>query len=147
MGLFSRTKSSAPPVAEAAPPRRPASGGDHQVGASLVIHGELRFSGRLQFDGQIDGHLVAEPLAGSIVILGPNGRVNGRIEADTVVIAGQVRGPIRAHRQLEVRSGARIVGDLAYRDLQIQHGATVEGMLRSMDGAQVALKLVANSRT
>ena len=54
---------------------------------------------------------------------------------------------MRASLRVDVLAGAKVSGDLAYRDLQIQHGAVVTGSLRPIEGEQVALKLVANSRT
>ena len=142
MGLFDRAKDPEAPAATSVP----RSAGTHRVGAGALFTGDLRFSGRLEFDGRIAGSIVAEPMAGSCVVIGPNGQVRGRIEAESIVIHGQVDGPIRAHARLDVQSGARVVGDIGYRDLQIQHGAVVEGALKSLDGQPVALKLVANSR-
>ena len=93
------------------------------------------------------GKVVAETAEGSEVIVTGSGRVQGQITAATVIIAGTVQGPVRASLRLDVLAGAKVSGDLAYRDLQIQHGAVVTGSLRPIEGEQVALKLVANSRT
>lgn len=118
----------------------------HRIGAGATLEGTLRFSGRLEVEGTFVGVLTAEPPEGSEVVVMVHGRVEGKITAATIVIHGTVDGPVRSTLRLEVHDGARLRGDVTYRDLQIQHGAIVEGSLEPIDGDQVALKLVANSR-
>jgi len=118
----------------------------HRIGEGARVDGTLRFSGRLEIDGTVAGSVIAEGDGSSEVVVGPKGLVQGEISAATVAIAGTVQGPVRATLRLDVLSGARLVGDVTYRDLQIQHGAVVEGSLKANEGEQVALKLVANSR-
>jgi cytoskeletal protein CcmA (bactofilin family) len=117
----------------------------HRVGEGATFEGTLRFSGRLEIEGTVVGAVVAEADGGEVLV-GPKGRVQGEIRAATVVISGSVLGPVRASVRLDVLAGARLVGDIGYRDLQIQHGAVVEGSLKPLESEQVALKLVANSR-
>jgi cytoskeletal protein CcmA (bactofilin family) len=118
----------------------------HQIGPGATFEGTLRFSGRLQVDGTILGAVIADPAEGSEVVVSTDGRVEGRISAATVIISGTAHGPIEATVRLDVLAGARLRGDIDYRDLQIQHGAVVEGTLKPIGTDQVALKLVANSR-
>lgn len=126
--------------------RRAEGEGYHQIGRGATVEGTLRFSGRLELQGSVVGAVIADPIDGSELIVGPQGRVEGRIEAAVVLIAGEVQGPIRCSLRLDVRAGARVDGDIVYKDLQIQHGAIVQGSLQPIQGEQVALKLVANSR-
>ena len=123
-------------------------GAGHRIGAGAVFEGTLRFSGRIEIEGTVSGDLVADAAAeDSEVVVAGAGRVQGRITAAHVVISGTVEGPVRASVRLDVLAGAKVSGDLTYRDLQIQHGAVVTGSLQPIEGEQVALKLVANSRT
>jgi cytoskeletal protein CcmA (bactofilin family) len=110
------------------------------------VEGTVRFSGRLEVEGKVAGSLVAEPEEGSVVVVGPQGCVQGQVNAAVVEISGIVQGPVRATVRLDILAGARVDGELLYRDLQVQHGAVVEGSLKPIEGEQVALKLVANSR-
>ena len=118
----------------------------HKVGEGAVFEGALRFGGRLEIVGTVIGTIIAEPVEGSEVVVAAGGRVQGPISAATVVVSGTVEGPVRSSVRLDVLAGARLDGDVTYRDLQIQHGAIVEGSLKPIEGEQVALKLVANSR-
>ena len=129
--------------------QRRSGGAGHKVGAGAVFEGTLRFSGRIEIEGRVSGTIVADADAAGeseVVVAGP-GLVQGQISAARVVIAGTVEGPVRASVRLDVLAGAKVSGDLTYRDLQIQHGAVVTGSLQPIAGEQVALKLVANSRT
>ena len=118
----------------------------HRIGEGGHLEGTFRFSGRLEIDGTVSGSVVAEGDSASEVVVGPAGKVQGGIDAATIAIAGTVHGPVRSSLRLDVLAGARVVGDLTYRELQIQHGAVVEGSLKPIESGQVALKLVANSR-
>jgi cytoskeletal protein CcmA (bactofilin family) len=118
----------------------------HRVGEGASFEGTLRFSGRLEIDGTVIGAVIADNAGAGEVVVGQKGRVHGEITAATVVIAGAVQGPVRCSVRLDVLAGAKLEGDIVYRDLQIQHGALVEGSLKPLEGEQVALKLVANSR-
>lgn len=122
------------------------AGTTHRVGAGATFEGTLRFSGRLQIEGTILGAVIASPLEGSEVVLSAEGRVEGSIRAGTVIISGTVQGPVQSIERLDILAGAKVRGDIDYRDLQIQHGAVVEGSLKAVGSDQVALKLVANSR-
>ncbi len=118
----------------------------HCIGEGATLEGTFRFTGRLEVDGTVAGSVIAEPEDGGEVIVGPKGRVRGQVSAAVVEIAGEVQGPVRSSGRLDILPGARVYGDLVYRDLQVQHGAVVEGSLKPLEGDQVPLKLVANSR-
>lgn len=123
------------------------SGGPvHRIGAGATIEGTVRFSGRLEIEGTVLGVVIADPAEGSEVVVGSKGRVQGEISAESIVVSGRVEGPVRSSVRLDILAGARLEGDVGYRDLQIQHGAIVEGSLKPLESEQVALKLVANSR-
>lgn len=123
-----------------------AGGAGHRIGAGATFEGILRFSGRLEIEGTVIGAVIADPAEGSEVVVRAKGRIQGQVSAATVVISGAVEGPVRSSLRLDVLAGARLTGDVSYRDLQIQHGAIVAGSLAPIEGEQVALKLVANSR-
>ena len=118
----------------------------HRIGEGATLEGTLRFSGRLEIDGTVAGSIIAEPEDGGEVVVGPKGSVQGQLSAAVIEVAGKVQGPVRSSRRLDILPGARVHGDLVYRDLQVQHGAIVEGSLKPLEGDQVPLKLVANSR-
>ena len=118
----------------------------HRIGEGAMLEGTLRFKGRIEIDGTVAGTVIADPEEGGEVVIGPKGSVQGEVRAAVVEVAGEIQGPVRSSARLDILPGARVHGDLVYRDLQIQHGAVVEGSLKPLEGDQVPLKLVANSR-
>lgn len=118
----------------------------HRIGPGARVDGTVRFSGRLEVEGRVDGSILAGEGRGNAVRVTASGRVDGAIEAAVVHVAGMVNGPIRATRRLYVQSGARLNGDVLYRDLQLEYGALVTGSLKSYDSDEAALKLVAVGR-
>ncbi|MDO4906056.1 MAG: polymer-forming cytoskeletal protein [Lautropia sp.] len=118
----------------------------HRIGRGALVEGSLRFSGRLEVEGRVNGAIIAEDARGGAVRVASTGHVEGEIEAAVVQVAGTVRGPIRASKRLYVQSGARLDGELLYRDLQLEFGALVTGSLKSYDSDDVGLKLVAIGR-
>jgi len=80
-----------------------------------VVHGQV------QGDGQIDGMLM----------IGPDCLWVGNIEADVVIVKGRVEGDIHARFKLEVRSSARIKGNLTSPLVAIAEGAVAQGQISS----------------
>jgi cytoskeletal protein CcmA (bactofilin family) len=78
---------------------------------NFVVHG------RVDGDGNIDG----------VLMIGDAALWVGNIEADMVIVKGRVEGNIRARFKLEVRSSARIKGDLSSPLIAIADGAVVQG--------------------
>jgi cytoskeletal protein CcmA (bactofilin family) len=78
---------------------------------NYVVHG------RVEGDSDIDG----------VLLIGPDGLWIGNIVADMVIVKGRVEGDIHAHFKVEVRSGARIKGNLSGPLIAIAEGAVVQG--------------------
>ncbi len=116
------------------------------VGAGTVVDGGLTFAGRLRIDGTVTGLVCARPLAGSLLEIGPSGRVVGGASVESIVVAGMLGGEVCAEQRIEILPGARVDARIRYRDVQIHHGATVGGSLAAIDGDQNALKIAATRR-
>jgi cytoskeletal protein CcmA (bactofilin family) len=59
--------------------------------------------------------------------VGASGVLNADVEAGEVIVMGAVEGTIRAQRRLELRKGARVVGDIAAPILMIEEGVHFHG--------------------
>lgn len=110
------------------------------LGGEIIVNGNISGQGDLHIDGEIDGDV-----AGATVIIGPNGRVRGNIQADRATVAGYVEGTITADT-LIVEKSARVAGDLSYASVSIETGAQVEGRLTQRGGPGPGeLQLVSNN--
>jgi cytoskeletal protein CcmA (bactofilin family) len=63
------------------------------------------------------------------VAVGEPARVRASIEADSVVIAGEVKGDIAARSKITLERTARVTGDLCTPGIVIQEGAKLEGRI------------------
>lgn len=98
------------------------------VDREVELTGDVHFSGGLQVLGRISGRLLGSgPL--SVFILQRGARVQGSIEAEHVIIDGEVTGPVLARRTLIVRSNGLICGPISYMRMSVEDGGRVHGML------------------
>ncbi|MEO8848679.1 MAG: polymer-forming cytoskeletal protein, partial [Casimicrobiaceae bacterium] len=129
---------------EAAPQKRL----DSLIGAGTIVRGDLLFTGGLRVDGCVEGNVsTADGQTGTLVI-SEHARIDGEVRVSHVVINGTVTGPVNATEYLELQPKARIVGDVAYRKLEMHMGAVIEGRLAHSEsepatGSVVELKRVA----
>lgn len=96
----------------------------HSLGANTRVRGDISFEKGMLVEGCVDGVLTGA--AGSALAVGKNGQVNGGIHADTVLIEGNVHGPIQAQR-IVLTPASQVKGDLIAQCVDIQAGATFEG--------------------
>jgi cytoskeletal protein CcmA (bactofilin family) len=95
------------------------------LGPSFSISGELRCGESLRIDGKVKGEVYCEQQ----ISIGEKGCVHATIDADTVVIGGEVEGDIKARRKITLESSARVTGDLSTPGIVIQEGARLEGRI------------------
>lgn len=104
------------------PAPAPASAGLVSVLATdLVITGKVMSEGTVELHGQIDGELAA-----TNVVIGHDGRMQGRVQAGQVDLRGRMDGQIDSG-SLTLRATARLRADTISARLVIEAGAEVEG--------------------
>lgn len=117
---------------------------DSLIGAGTHIDGNINFSGGLRVDGHITGNITAVGDKPSTLVLSDQAIVEGKIQVSHAVINGTVAGAIYGTEYVELQPKARISGDVHYKSMEIQLGASVDGMLhRLLDNAQLENKVVA----
>jgi len=111
-------------MADTAPRRQP---------PPLILRRDAEFSGIVVLPraARIDGRVSGTVLASGLVWLGETARVQARIEAEEVVVAGEVEGPVAARKRVELLATARLHGDLVTPRLTLAEGALLEGRCRA----------------
>jgi cytoskeletal protein CcmA (bactofilin family) len=100
------------------------------IGPSTSIRGELTggdsvdLAGTLEGDSRVEGHFRVREGA----------RVSGRIEAASLLVAGEIKAPALVAEKIEVRASARVEGDLHARVIAIAEGAVFEGGVHMRGG-------------
>ncbi len=100
------------------------------VGTDVKIRGDVEASADLHVDGSINGDIVCASL-----VQGEGSLIEGSIRAETARLSGTVKGTINA-QELIILKSARIEGDVHYKALTIEHGATVDGRFAPDAGKQ-----------
>lgn len=78
------------------------------IGVGSNFRGTLMVSGTLRIDGELDGDILnCERLE-----IGEHGVMRADIEVKEALIEGRVQGNIRALGTIELKSGARVEGDI-----------------------------------
>ena len=109
---------------------------DSLIGIGTHVVGDINFSGGLRIDGHVRGNITATGDKPSTLMLSDQASIEGKIKVSHAVINGTVVGPVHADEYLELQAKARVSGDVYYRALEIQLGATIEGMLLHQDHVQ-----------
>jgi cytoskeletal protein CcmA (bactofilin family) len=84
--------------------------------------GQLKVSGAIAIDGQVEGELSAER-----IVVHEGGVVNATVEGNTVVIAGTVKGDIYARNELEILPSGVVHGSVTAPAISVRRGGRVEG--------------------
>ena len=99
------------------------------VADNMAIKGDVLFSGGLRVDGRIDGNVVSESNTNGLLVLSEAGTINGSVRTYDAVINGTISGDLEVEHFLELQANARVTGNITYRQLQLECGATVDGKL------------------
>ncbi|MFK7913713.1 MAG: polymer-forming cytoskeletal protein [Pseudomonadales bacterium] len=106
-----------------------AASGVTLIAPSTRMHGDLHFTEQLFVNGRVQGNVYAEPDSGATVVVSQQGSVAGEIRVPNVVINGTIEGDVYASGKLELAANARVKGNVYYKLIEMQLGATVEGQL------------------
>lgn len=88
-----------------------------------VFEGQVAVQGQTRIEGIVRGTLRGT----GRLELGPEARVEGRVECEEVCSEGAVLGPIAAHRRVELRPGSILEGDLVTPLAQVSDRAVWTG--------------------
>ena len=95
------------------------------IGAGLVVMGRVRGTGDMRVDGVLEGEISLD----GDVSLGATSNVVAPVRGRSVDIEGELVGNVVAERDLTVRAGGRVRGDVRAARLAIEDGAVIDGVL------------------
>lgn len=96
---------------------------DTIIGKNTVLTGTIKAVGIFRVDGSIEGDIESK----GDVVIGESGKVTGNVIAKQIVIAGEIRGNVKADDILEILSEGKLFGDISVGKLIINDGANFEG--------------------
>jgi cytoskeletal protein CcmA (bactofilin family) len=111
---------------------------NHSAVTGVIEHG-CEFEGKLCFQGtvRIGGVFRGEIYTPDTLIVGEGARVQGHIDAGTVIISGEVNGTVRAKNRVEIHRPAIFRGDILTPSLSVDDGVIFEGSSKMAQSAPV----------
>ena len=102
---------------------------DSQSEDVSIISGGVKLEGNLYSEGsvRIDGTVVGNVKVNGNLTIGENAHIQGEINANSIVMGGNVQGKVTALEILKLESRSVLKGDLITRKLIIEEGAIFEG--------------------
>lgn len=103
------------------------------VAEGVEIQGDVFISDGLRVDGSIQGSVCARGGQGGLLVVSEKGSIRGSVKVHDAVINGTIQGDLEVGHFVELQAKARITGNIFYRKLHMECGATVEGRLECVD--------------
>jgi len=129
-----RKKTNANPTVPAPTPSTPALDRITSVlSAGINWKGNLGGSGGVRIEGTFEGDIAMKGL----LVVGETGRVTCQsLQANTVIVAGTVKGDITAER-LEIRSTGKVWGNVVTMTFSTEEGAFLRGQITMEDKVEI----------
>ncbi len=125
-----RTPSTAPSSSSRPEPPSRSSGsapGERAtIGRSITIRGDVTGDEDLIVQGRVEGTV---DLKQHSVTVGPEGVVKADISGRMVTVEGEVKGNLKGHEQVTLRSSAKVEGDIVSPRVVLEDGATFRGSI------------------
>ena len=96
------------------------------LGKGCAYEGKLTFEGTVRIDGRFYGEIFSQ----DVLVIGQGAQVHAEIDVGVVVVSGEVTGNIRASDRIELRSPARLRGNISTPTLIVEEGVIFEGNCR-----------------
>ena len=113
------------------------------IGVNSSFRGTLMVTGLLRIDGEFEGDILnCERLE-----IGEHGVMRADIEVKEALIMGRAYGNIRALGAIEMKSGARVEGDLSGMTVAMEQGAHFTGRCTMLEAGSEVVELTSSART
>lgn len=96
------------------------------IGRSISIQGQLTGNEDLVIEGQVKGRI---ELPSNQLTIGPEGRVEAEVHAQSVIVVGKIRGDVQATERVQIQSTGVVEGDVTAPRIAVEEGAVLEGTI------------------
>lgn len=96
---------------------------DTIIGQGVTVEGDLKSD----HDIWINGKVVGSVKAGGTVTIAADGDVKANVQAQTVILAGKLKGKITAQDAVNIHETAKLDGDIETKSLMVANGARLNG--------------------
>jgi cytoskeletal protein CcmA (bactofilin family) len=93
------------------------------LGKGTEFEGKLIFEGTLRIDGKFRGEVITS----GILAVGDGAVVHAEIQAETIIVRGEVHGNLKAAKQVEIKGNGKLFGNINTPSLIVDEGVIFEG--------------------
>ena len=104
------------------------------IGPGITMSGEIESCDYLLVEGTVEAALKGA----NVLEIAESGVFYGTVEINEANIAGRFEGDITVNGRLTIASGGAVTGSIAYKEIEIEAGATVDGKLTPLAAAPAA---------
>lgn len=134
---------SEPPPEEEAPAPVPTERITSVLSTGITWKGHIGGKGGVRIEGTYDGEIALRGL----LVIGESGRVTCKhLRANTVIIAGAVKGNITAEK-VEIRKTGRVWGDVVTAAFSTEEGAFLRGKITMEEKVDIGVEPEAQAET
>jgi len=109
------------------------------IGDGVMVKGTFTVPSKAIINGVIEGDLTEDEL-----LIGPTGKITGRIKAKVIDVRGELHNDIISEKSLIVRSSGKLAGKVHYSEIEIEKGGEIEGVLnQGLDSPPVRMSVQA----
>jgi cytoskeletal protein CcmA (bactofilin family) len=94
------------------------------IGGSILVKGDVVSTEDLMIDGQVQGTI---ELGDHSLTIGPGASVVADLVAKNVTISGELKGNVIVGGKMELKSTAKVEGDISAPHFVMEEGATLSG--------------------
>ncbi len=124
-GSYSGSSSSSSYTAPQAPDVYSASERTLTIGRGINMSGEIDACDHLMVEGTVEAALKGAKL----LEIAQSGTFYGTVEIEEATIAGRFEGDLTVNGRLTIKSSGVITGSIAYRELEVESGAVIDGRM------------------
>lgn len=105
-----------------------------QIGPGITLSGEIEDCEYLYVEGTVEATLKGA----SVLEIAESGAFYGTVEIDEATIAGRFEGDLTVRGRLTIEASGSITGSVAYKELAVEAGATLDGKVSPIGGSAVS---------
>jgi cytoskeletal protein CcmA (bactofilin family) len=105
---------------------------DRKGEISAIIEEGCKFDGNLSFNGvvRIAGQVNGNIFSNDTLIISEGALINADINANVILISGNVKGNLKATSRVEIRKPARFEGTITAPSLIVEEGVIFHGVTK-----------------
>jgi cytoskeletal protein CcmA (bactofilin family) len=111
-------------------PPRPGPELNALLGKGSQFEGKLLFEGTVRIDGKFSGEIVST----DTLIIGEGAEVKANLQVGTLTCLGDFQGDAKASKSIELKSPAKVRGNLTTASVVIERGVFFEGSCKMDTG-------------